>query len=567
MIEGAAEARSAPPRETDLEGVHRMASDAMTRWSARVRREVLAHDRVWLAFGCGACGATRDAVLEHGASPWLGEGGAPLYRTREELEALVGAALRGRPAFVAADDWEALSACPCRAPRHHRRVLGAALLHARPGEGAGLALLALEGRAPAWLRVPDGGVPAPTEPGIVTLLDAWAALPDPAEDRAVGRELEAGVWLFAATDPARLALAMASTLGTLPRQVALLDATVSRALGRDAARALAVSTDALFARLRAWARSALDADVLRSERGPVLATAEGDWPLRLDRVVRAMAEHGRTPGEAMAAELDRARRALADRLETLRALTERMPGASFELEGTRAVARRPDGRAGLSVELADLPEGAATLDPALVAREAAFLFDAAPEWADRLRTCPCGAPASLARRLVGGSPDDARAPWILRWFGPSDAPTAAEVLALACDRHVRVLPEAELRALGLEDATIARRLLAERPELNGLRPRRVGPFVLIEGPWASSVLLAEAELHALVMALEPAERRWIGWGIGTDHLILATADHDGAPGRLDELDDAVRATARALGLAPTAFWVRCLVEPRPEGGG
>src|SRR5690606_8700885 len=116
-----------------------------------------------------------------------------------------------------------------------------------------------------------------------------------------------------------------------------------------------------------------------------------------------------------------------------------VPGASFEVEGAKATALLADGRAVRTMELTDLPAGAGTLSADVLAREAAFLFDVAPPWADRGRVCGCGAALSVESRLVAWPwPEPSTRPRVVRMWAEEGRRGAAEVVALCCDRHVRI---------------------------------------------------------------------------------------------------------------------------------
>src|SRR6185503_9676739 len=100
-------------------------------------------------------------------------------------------------------------------------------------------------------------------------------------------------------------------------------------------------------------------------------------------------------------------------------MTALFSGSSFRVEGSRATAQRADGQDGRTLELAEIPAGAGDLPIEALARDAAFLFDAAPPWADRSRVCPCGAGAGFERRLVAWPwrGPAAEKPWVVSTWG------------------------------------------------------------------------------------------------------------------------------------------------------
>ncbi|MCC6877102.1 MAG: hypothetical protein IT378_22550 [Sandaracinaceae bacterium] len=505
-------------------------------WPARARAEILARDRAWIAFTCGACERAWDRVFRCESSPHAGvEGTAPLYLLFEDVARVLQEALSGRPAFVDADAWSEAHACECGAPAHHARVAAAALFHTVLGSGAGVVVLRRAEAEPALevARVPEGGLLEAIEPTPsasraslghpLTLFESWRELVPrlPSEPGVVaGNAAARGVWIFAARDHDALEHGIRTKVAAKQRVIVELQAPTVRAhwpasLGGMAelveaggACALVVEREVLVATTRAIARGRRELDVRDVDIDHLeLGGLELPWPIAPSHVALAMMRLGRTLPEACAHLIERAADSVAKRIEALRAMCALVPGGSFELEGTRATARHADGRMGRTLDVCDLPEGAALAGPEL-AREVAFLFDLAPAWADRTRVCPCGAPATVERKLIAwpwrGAPEAAPDP--LQTFMRENGEGCAVVVALCCDRHVRVLAGAELERLGLVGPTLEERVrgdasssvLATRARAHDAGGAAV---VVARGPFVSGLLLDEARLAALDAAL------------------------------------------------------------------
>jgi hypothetical protein len=569
-------------RELDVGDVRRRCLDAVSWWSARARRETSPPDRLWICFGCAHCGAIFDRTFRLEADLLSDESAPRLFRCSAELERTVRGAITARPRIVSEAEWRGAGECACGAPAHHRHVIGAAVLHSMLGTGADLVATRI-GEETEWLRVTDGsGSPSVIEPtavGVsraferpVSLFDGWdellSSLPVEAGSVLATRP-EPGVWLLAAATDADLSAAVDGALGAKRRALVRVATETARgwpeelapladAVETGAKIALVVELETLRAEARAWARSRLGADVIEESGRWSLATERGDWPVEAPQAALLMTRHGLRSTEACALLLDDAWRALDDRIETLRALTAVLPGASFEVQGSVATAKLADGRERRQLRLTDLPTGAAAMAPDDLVREAAFLFDVAPDWADHARVCPCGAPVSVELRLVSwpvlGDPADR--PWALRLHGEADAPAAAEVVALCCDRHVRIPAEAELRAVGIEDDLLERRLDAEvalgRPRVRAsVIHTRHARAVVVRGPFVSSVVLSDRRTSALWRALRaPFEGDTaVGFAVGSDALVLLEA---GNPAEEAVLVEALRES----GLFGVAFHIR-----------
>lgn len=554
-----------------------------TWWSAKARHETLSIDRLWACFSCGACGATFDRVL---TCPRAAD--APLYRSAGEVERVIADVLAARSPIIDAATWRAVSECACGAPRHHVAPGGAGIFHSMIGTGAGLVIARID-RSIEWLRIADGsGLLEPLEASSLrsllgrplTLFDAFddlvAQVPVD-RDRVAGTAAEPGVWLFAAATLGALDWGVQSKLGARDRILVRLEPRTVRSAAWPASLhvlaavieeggvvGLAVERDVMLAQARAWARSRLGCNV-RAEEGArwVLASERAEWPIAELSIPLAMAKSGRTLGETIAEVLTDAAHAIEDRIATLGALAEQVPGASFDVDGGKATARLADGRAVRTIELTQLPAGAQQLSPEMLAREAAFLFDVAPPWADRSRVCPCGAALSVESRLVAWPwPDPSTRPRIVRTWAQEGGRGAAEVVALACDRHVRIPSERELRELGLDEARLETRLDADlaaaRPRVHASIWR--GPdgeaVAVVRGPFVSGVVLSDGRARALYEALrEPFEASSaIGWAVGAD---LAALVSEGAS------EAAVVRALHELGVPSIEpFWLRREIDLR-----
>lgn len=552
----------APPVPT---GAMRAAlHEAVGLWSSRARTETFPRDRLWIYFTCDACRASYQCVIQVASSPWIDGDPPPLYHDAAGVDALLERALSSRPVEVDEEEWTRATTCACRAPRHHQRAIGSALLHDVLGCGAA-AIASRLGSVREWLRAPDGcGAFAPFDPASfestfgrpLSLFDSWLELAPslpPRTGSIAGVIAEPGVILFAAPDERALDAGIAAKIGLRPRFSVRIDPSIPataawpsslRHAADDGVLALVVDRDTMLAQARAWARSRADGDV--AERGDewTFVCGRGEWPVVPGNVALLMARAGRTLAEACAHAIDEAVRAIDDRIATLTAMTELLPGSSFVVEGTRATARRADGAEGRSLDLDAIPAGAGSLSPEALAREAAFLFDVAPPWADRSKVCACGAAACLERRLTGWPLPDDR-PWLLATWGDGAEPHAAEVIAICCDRHVRIPSERELRAIGVTDARAANATVS-RPRV---RVHRRGDIVFVRGPFISGIAVADARVRALHDAIgRPFGDRAIAWALGTEVLALA------APGTRDE------SIPPALGEAGIAihgaFWIR-----------
>ena len=512
------EPQDADRERADLEARLREAS---LWWSAKARGERLVADRLWLAFRCASCGRCVDRAL---ALPGL-DSPEPPYSTRNEAVELVVEASAGRPRGIEESAWDAACRCACGAPPHNGTPIGAALLNASR-DGAPLSIHTLLGepaRAARWLD--SAGQPRPIELDevVLSLFDGWAEVATQLplqRGRVIGLEPTPGVFLFAASDDSELEAAVEATLGDARRLrvklsvETILSARWPRTLeplaaaARDgAAFGCVIREDTLIAQLRAWARGRMSADV-RSTGGELfVVTDRGEWRLEPSRIAMRLAQRGYPLRYACALELAGAIDALDDRLETLRRLAELSVGSTFEVTGTTAVARRADGEPGETLELEELPAAAGALAPAVLAREAAYLFKAAPPWADPMRVCPCGAAVSLERRLVEWPWRGDEPPRTIRTWGTDEGAQAAEVVALCCDRHVRIPSARALAAAGIDEETLAARLERDiafaAPEVRALRwTGDDGERALVvQGPLISSVVLIDEKVAALHAAL------------------------------------------------------------------
>lgn len=545
-------------------------------WSANARSETLAVDRLWVAFECGACGEIFDRVFVCPEEP-----DPPLHRTADELEAALDELFAGRSPLIDGPTWRAAASCECGSPRHLVAAQGAGFFHAVLGSGAGLVVARIDGEVERYRLADGSGVPEAIDSSSLrasfgrplslfeVLAELLPQLP-PKPSSVVGTAAEPGAWFFAAESAAVLELGVGAKLGARPRIVVPLEPAMVRSprwpgplrelaswIEDGVVVALAVETEALLGQARLWARARLAGDVqVRGEASWGFASERGSWPIAPRSIALSMARSGRTLAQATASALTEASRALADRIATLHALVDEVPGSSFDIDGEVATARGPDGRVVRTLRLSDLPAGAGELPPEMLAREAAFLFDTAPGWASRSRVCPCGAALSIESRLVSWPwPDASTRPRLVRTWADEHR-GAAEVVALCCDRHVRIPSEEELEALGLDDDRLAARLdadLAEtRPRVHAAIWRGPGEerAALVRGPFAASFVLSDARAVALHEAVgSPIEgTRLTGWAIGTDVALLAAEDTD---------DGIVVRVLSALG-APSyePFWLR-----------
>ncbi len=558
-------------RPLDVETVRAELLDSVSWWSARARLEAAPNDRLWVCFGCGACGAVFGRTFEVG-DPRL------IYRHTEDLDGVHAALLAGHSPHIEPSEWRAATECACGAPPHHRRAVGVALLHSVLGSGAGAVLAEIDG-SKTWLRCPDGsGALEPVEPSSagfrsafgrpLTLFDAWldvtGRLPL-APGTAAGTLAERGVWMIAAPSSAALEHAVRATLGARRRVLVAIDADTAASWPRSLSSlrlaveegshvALVVELAALMAQARTWSRSVLHADVRVSGPQWTLVTGQGEWPLAPASVALSMAARGLTLGEATARALDDARSAVRDRVATLEALTAMVPGSSFEVVGTTATARRADGRPARTLDLAEIPVGAGALPDELLAREAAFVFDLAPPWADRGRVCPCGAPLDVETRLVPWPWRGEAAPRVVQVLAAEGMPGAAEVVALACDRHVRIPSERELEELGLADAVPLPSASTRRRVRVAVSTGTDGPRALVaRAPFISHVVLSDGLARALSDAAgRPfSEPRAVGWAIGSHAAVLLP---DGTP----DADLARLLSERGLGDGPPFVLRRAL---------
>lgn len=593
-------------RSVDVVAVRTTLFESARRWSVIATSESRSIDRLWIGFECGACGESFGRVFACPEQP-----AAPLYRGADEVEGAVDALLAGRCPLIDPPTWRAAAECPCDGPRHLVAARAAALFHPMVGSGAGLVVARIGGGS-EWYRLAEGsGAFGAVDPASLrgafgrplTLFDALVELlPQlpPKPSTIVGTAAEPGVWFFAAEGAAALELGVDAKLEGRPRIVVRLEPALARsALWHPALRelagvlkervtvALVVETEALLAQAQVWARARLDgevhvepgADLLGSGElrlsaadgsGPapwVFASESGHWPIDPRAIAVTMARTGQPMGEAVASASTEAARALADRVATLRALVEQVPGGSFDVEGAVAIARASDGRAVRTIQLVELPAGAGELPPEMLAREAAFLFDAAPPWASRARVCPCGAALSVESRLVAWPWADAsRRPKVVRTWADEHR-GAAEVVALCCDRHVRIPSVAELEALGLSEDRLAARLDADiaetRPRVHATIWR--GPegerAAMVRGPFAASFVLSDARAVALHDALgAPVEgARLTAWALGTDLALLVAEDAD---------DSIVARVLVDLGMSSLEpFWLRRDVDLGVEGVG
>jgi hypothetical protein len=196
----------------------------------------------------------------------------------------------------------------------------------------------------------------------------------------------------------------------------------------------------------------------------------------------------------------------------------------------------------------------------VLAREAAFVFDVAPRWADRSRVCPCGAACSVERRLVAWPTEAAghAQPWLLDLWGNAESQRVAEVVALCCDRHVRIPSEVELREMGIDETRLAVLLdmtgTFSTPPVHawvwdGSEAERV---VLVRGPMISGVVLYDQRLRALHDALGAPlgedREHGVGWALGGNALAL------GAAGTADPTVE--RAIAECGISIEDPFWIR-----------
>lgn len=573
------------PRDAQPEPAAPLAEDRLlddvSWWMAHVREEPCPRDRLWLDLRCGACERSGTAVLRLTA-PWTT--GAPAWISASwELEARLREAARARPSFLDADAWRDAHACACGAPEHHRRVTGVALLRAMPGSGAGLvaAVPADAGALRRW-RVPIGGAAQPLSEtdaiddvfgtplsqhdGWAPLLERLPAPPDLLSEHVIGVESEPGVWLLIGPSREALRWALAQRLGDAPHLAvdvapegldwpARLE-PLADAAGRGAG-VVAVERDAAFRQVRAFARGQLHMDARMGEDatdGHVITLSDDATSCiaHLEEIALRVAKRGAPLAWAVAGVLSEAAEASAARLGVLKRLVDQVPGASFELERGRVHARRPDGTPGRVLELASLPRDVDAVDEAELARHAAFLFDLAPAWADPTRVCPCGAASTVERRVVPwpwtGEADSK--PMLVERLEPegADSPGVAVVVALCCDRHVRVPAAVELERMGLAAGgeALERRLAEDAPR----RAQRVrawvheapdgGVVILAEAPMIAAYALEDARLAALHHAVGApfgALGEVFAWAAGPDVLVMgphaACADALGARGHLE----------------------------------
>ncbi len=539
----------------DPEAVRAALLDSISWWSAKARTEAIPSDRLWICFSCSSCGAVFDRVLR---CPEIQDDDARIYRGVGDVDRTLDDLLGARPRFVDPSEWKSASVCVCGAPHHLRTTAAAGLFHTVIGGGAGLAVARIDGMT-TWLRCPDGsGALETIDPSSfreafgrpLTLFDPWSdvILKLPLHPgTVVGTPAEPGVFLFAAADRAALDHGIRAKLGAKGRVVVDIEPTtvegaawparlllLARAIEEGARAAVVVERGAMLAQARAFARGILGGDVRSGPRDAwMLATEKGEWPVLPMRIALAMAARGHTLGEATAHELTQAAREIEDRIATLTALTAIVPGSSFDVEGSTATARVVDGRPARTIELSDIPHGANALGPEVLAREAAFLFDVAPPWADRSRVCPCGAALAIESRLVSwpwAGPESAR-PRVVRVLADEGRPGAALVVALACDRHVRIPPERELAQLGIDDARLATYLDADvartriRVRSSSWNSADGDRIMAVRAPFVSAVVLSDGRARALHDALGRPQRTdsVAGWAIGSHVALLAPA--------------------------------------------
>ncbi len=578
---------AAAPSEGQASDERRMALvlDEASWWVAKAATERFPCDRLCLVVRCGACEAQRahTLLLPH---PRL-DGSTPLFRGSGELSDFLAAVFESRPQSVQRETWEELHRCVCGAPDHHRRVGAVALFRMMIGTGAGLAVTRLAEGEQVRHRLALGGAPErlgdeeSIEDAFGRPLDGfetWAALaerlPPPAGEVA-GVEGEPGVWMVAGHEAAhvlwaldqqlegrsRIAVAVTPTGVDWPSALAPIVELAARG-----SVVVALERERVIDVARAYARFALGMDLEEGSDGVRLRGPALSWPVRLDAIALRVAKLGVPIAWAAAAVLNDAAEAGESRVETLRKLVQEVPGAGFEVEGTRVVARRPDGSRGRAVDLRSIPPGDVELSREELARQAAFIFELAPAWADPTRVCPCGAAATVERRLVGwpwaGDPE--AGPAVLELVEASEGRGAALVAAIACERHVRIPSAAELARIGLDDETRERRLVEDAPR----RRQRVrawvqrfdaGPAILAEGPLIGIMALDDGRLAALHRAMgEPlaGEADVLAWALGEDVV---------AVGRRAAIVDALETRGRLRQEVPFLIERRVDLETAPSG--
>ncbi len=548
-------------------------SDSASRWSAVGRLHTVPADGLWVCLSCPSCGSMFDRTFRCAPGPWAASAQEPLFRDSRELAAVVQEALVARPGAIAEREWEESTQCACGAlaERH-----SSAVFHAVVGTGASLVAIASVAHEPSLFRLDEGSgsfAELEASPAAIrssyghplTLFDSWAellaGLASPL-DSVVGYSAEPGVWLFAAPNEEALESALESALdfeaiivGVTPgtiRSGAWPASTIAMTERLEAglAVALIVERPCLIAQARAWARTRMNADVREREDGMLLLhCVSGEWPIIAGAVTLGMAQFGLTLAQACARSLEEARSALADRTATLRRMTELVPGASFEIEGTTAILSMSHRRDKSLLDLTELPPGAVNLASDELIHQAAFIFETAPLWADRLRVCLCGAPLSIERRLVSWPMSSGDPPWALTHDHEA---SAAQVVALCCDRHVRVLSEIELRKLGLDESVLKERLDVQahwgRTRVHVATGQRSesDPVVLVRAPFGSGLVLFDARVNALLAELgRPfGDENIAAYAVGHDVLVLV-------PARIADPEDLVRAAMSGCNLDVT----------------
>ncbi len=553
--------------------------DALTLSLARMEREILPRDRVFLTQKCGACGASWVAGFQFEHSPYTGQVGAPLYRGLREAIKAAEALLERREPSIESEAWAEARRCECSGPVHLTHSSRVTLVRHLVGAGQSLAVTCYRGeRSHELHRIPGRGPILPVADGDeicgvfgrpLSLFDRWEELELPS-----GRlEAEGGVWLWAGPSAAALSdriaeLSALIVVGIASDTVASGAWPASEALlahieGGGAA-ALTVERHSMMSALR---RQAIAAGGEAEEAGVgrvTLRLATIPWTLMPHRIAREMARYGQPLSEACAAAVEGGLEGIRRALAFMDAVTHARPSVRFAIDRDRATPVLGDGSRGRAFSLERLP---VSPDDPSFAREVAFLCDPLPEWADPTRTCPCGAPASVQIRIVpadavelGASP---QRPWTLRrWTAADGSESALEVVALVCDRHVRIEPRVTLEAAALTDEGLGARLREDENRAlfavhaEVVEDDRGARAILARGHLAASLTTNQRWLAGLNRALgDPLPRaRAETWAFGPAGMCLLEASFDEA--RRDLLLRYARAAGGVKPGAPPYFALR-----------
>jgi hypothetical protein len=256
--------------------------------------------------------------------------------------------------------------------------------------------------------------------------------------------------------------AEALSKGTLRAGVIIDQATVRRALADQ------------LGRLNVGVREQQEGKILQAFFVPT-PDWKGDvagWPIEVLIVALGAGHLGWTMAETIGAAVGEAggrAGALADFFAVAKTVR---PEVEWRFEGMRAVPIRKDGKAGRPVDLLNAPF---RFDPRnaqsrpMLEREIRFSTDELGKGQDPTRYCPCGAKAFLAARLFPwamvesfNKATNGKNPFIIETYtGANNQPRAALLAVVSDDMHVQVLAEDELKAHGINESTVNKRLASD----------------------------------------------------------------------------------------------------------